>query len=260
MQAEIRSQRIPMDPLLYKAAREGDINLLEDLLTSKGEQQLQQVQYVQPGEEVAIRVANWGGAVMSRGRQLNCLLGVTYSGDTALHIASYFGHSEVVWRICNENRSLLLRGNNKSETPLHYAAQAGKDELVSYFIHVARVEPQIGNIFQPEGVDVLKELVRKKNQDGETALYQAVHNKHFSVVEILVNADPHLASISDNNNASPLYVAAMRDLPDIVHSLTESLRGIVQPEAYAGPDGQTALHAATFGQRGVYHHLVMNSS
>lgn len=137
MPTEIGSQRIPIVLELYKAAREGNINLLMNLFTAEREQQLQQVQpeeehQVQPGEEVAIRVVNGGGHFL--GRPIKSLLGVTYRGDTALHIAAYFGHLEMVRRIWNESRSFLLSGNNKSETPMHYAAQAGKHDVVNELI------------------------------------------------------------------------------------------------------------------------------
>ena len=141
------------------------------------------------------------------------------------------------------NVSLLMRDNDKSETPLHYSAKAGKCDLVAYFIHLANILAR-------------GDMLTKQNRDGETALYQAILYKHPNVVEMFRKANKsqvfsQLVSIPNNENISPLYLAIMHGQNDIVTSLIRSLREAedVPPEAYAGPDGQTALHAAALHKK-----------
>lgn len=126
--------------------------------------------------------------------------------------------------------------------PLHCAAQAGNVELVALFIvAVAGAEGSC--------ID-LAELLRWRNQHGETAFYQAVHHSRAAVIKEMMRADqdnidnqrkPPLASIPNKKSISPLCLAIMHRSADIATSLIESLCGNELPEAHAGPDGQTAL-------------------
>jgi len=56
-----------------------------------------------------------------------------------------------------------------------------------------------------------------------------------------------------SNLVSPLYMAVVSNLSDMVDILiSESREGSVKsPASYAGPDGQTALHAAVFARNGM---------
>lgn len=229
------SDRNYLDPRLYDAAKRGDIHLLQehlrpDLVENNPQQ-----------GEIAIPVAGEAGAPLQHNRSIaSCLLGVTHGGDTVLHIAARFGHLEVATRICLENIFLLTRDNAKLETPLHCAAKAGRDKLVALFINLASAEASNIN---------LGELLRKRNRDGETVLYQAVLYNHLTVVKEFLSADENqiisqLASIPNNKNISPLYLAVMLGQLAIVTSLIGSLPANVSRGAYVGPDEQTALHAA----------------
>ncbi|KAJ4787059.1 Ankyrin repeat protein family-like protein [Rhynchospora pubera] len=234
--------RVQIDPELYQAASSGDVRRLINFLESTTQQD---------------------GA-----------LGVTHTGDTALHIATLSGHINAVRYICDKVGNLLTQSNDKGETPLHYAAQAGNSELVATFISYAKIS------------GFLTELLGKKNLDGETALYQAINhcqvldnNDHFhenfvffqlririavvekeeknahEVVKKLLQAESDMEgsgllqpAIADNTSISPLYLAIMKNSLLIVTSLIERLKKWDEPEsatkACSGPDGRTALHAA----------------
>lgn len=169
------------------------------------------------------------------------LSGVTWAGDTVLHIAICFRQTLLAKKICQVSTSFLTRANKKGETPLHYAAQAGNHGLVKYFIGLAR---QGGS-----NIDLV-ELLRRTNQDTETALYQAVHHQHHKVLEeLIMHEGIHQASIPGNKQIiSPLYLATMlRSLP-IVTCLVDLLPRNVSRAAYAGPEGQTALHDAALSR------------
>jgi len=231
------SLRIPLDRKLYDAAKNGDVVLLNQLLFPRP---------IQVGE-IAVPVEGEAEAPHQSPRsQARCLLGVTHGGDTALHIAAHFGHLNAAKVICGVNVSLLMKDNDKLETPLHYAARAGKRDLVDYFIQLAKAEAN--------NID-LGEMLTKRNRDGETALYQAVLYDHPAVVKEFLCADENpyvsqLVSIPNNENISPLYLAIMHGLHDVVASLIGSLPENVSRGAYAGPDGQTALHAAALRPEG----------
>ncbi|XP_078153153.1 uncharacterized protein LOC144548359 [Carex rostrata] len=178
-----------------------------------------------------------------------CLLGVTHGGNAALHIATHFGRREVAEAICVKNVSLLMKDNDMLETPLHYAAKAGRSNIVTHFIQLANSGAN--------NID-LGEMLTKRNRDGETALYQAVLYNHPAVVInsfLHARANPYvsqLLSIPNSENIYPLYLAILQQNHDIVSSLIHSLRGRgdVSQEAYAGPNGQTALHAVVLNSRG----------
>jgi Ankyrin repeats (3 copies) len=222
---EMDPLRIRMDVKLYEVASEGNIELLDDLLGAE-------VPNDPEGGQIAIIMAD--GHRPHEPNRGSFLSGVTSTGDTALHIAARFEQIEAAQRICQERTSLLTKTNDKLETPLHYAAQAGNLHLVRHFI---------GPALHGSNIDLI-ELLRKRNKTGETALYHAIRHQQNEVVEELMHADPHLASVPDNNNVSPLYLATMmRSLP-IVTSLCQLLPLNVSLGAYSGPDGQTALHHA----------------
>ncbi|KAJ3670015.1 hypothetical protein LUZ60_010339 [Juncus effusus] len=229
-QVEMGPKRMPMDPRLHMAATKGDKHLLEQLLIS-----VQAEAYAREGE-VMINVTNTTSS---------CLLGVTYAGETALHLAARFGHFKLAEMICNENRSLLTKLNTKFETPLHYAAKAGCHRLISFFITLASEEG--GNV---------EKFLRQKNKHGETALYQAILYRHATVVEELVKVDPGLAIIADNEHVSPLYLAVLQGYLPIVTTLVGLLRDNVSQSAYGGPDGQTALHAASLRDRDILQQVL----
>ncbi|XP_072951022.1 protein ACCELERATED CELL DEATH 6-like [Typha angustifolia] len=208
--------RIPIDLELLKAARIGDQNLL-----------------LQPPSvertETAIEVPR---------RDVN-LLGVTVGGNTALHIASTHGHLKLAKLICQRESSLLEARNVMLETPLHCAARAGNDKIVSSIISFTRDSNGIG----------VETMLRARNRAGETALHEAARNGHVQVAVELMSADPGLANMVDEQGISPLYLAATAGsvallcaiLPSSSTTTTASF-----PVSCAGPNGQTALHAAAF--------------
>jgi ankyrin repeat protein len=221
-------EKIRMDVKLYDVASKGNIELLDDHLRAE-------VPNDQQEGQIAIHMTD---GVRPEPNRDSCLSGVTCTGDTVLHIAARFGQIEAAEKICQERTSLLTKTNDKLETPLHYAAQAGNLHLVRHFI---------GPALDGSNIDLI-ELLQKRNKEGETALYHAIRHQQKEMVEELMRADPHSASIPDNNNVSPLYLATMmRSLP-IVTSLCQLLPLNVSRGAYSGPDGQTALHDAALSK------------
>nr|CAD1831048.1 unnamed protein product [Ananas comosus var. bracteatus] len=158
--------------------------------------------------------------------------GVTVVGDSALHIVAAFGRLELAKLICDMDRSLLTARNAAGETPLHCATRAGQDRIVRLFISEARRCEEA--------------VLRATDREGKTALHAAAEEGHAVAARVLMSADPGLAAIVDNNGVSPLYAAVLSRSLELVQILIGSHADEGdRPEAsYAGPNGQTALHAA----------------
>ncbi|CAN1763545.1 Ankyrin repeat-containing protein At5g02620 [Linum perenne] len=84
-------------------------------------------------------------------------------------------------------------------------------------------------------------LLRITNVMQDTALHEAVRNNNFSVVNLLTKEDPHFMYLPNKAVGTPLYIAAERGYNDISSHLLESCTSLL----FQGPNGRTALHAAT---------------
>ncbi|KAL6620315.1 hypothetical protein ACP70R_035454 [Stipagrostis hirtigluma subsp. patula] len=213
-----------MNHELLRAAATGDKALLERVLglRSSGNG------IVQPeaAEQVSCR---------------SCLKGVTSEGNTALHTAAGRGYLDLVRIMCLLDASLVRARNNLLNTPLICAARGGHAGVVGYLIdHDAAAAAR-------EGASVVDEepILRARNWEGATAMHEAIRNGHVAVLRVLVSADGGLAAVVDAKGFSPLYLAAALGRADMVDVLIGgSPGGVKSPAYYAGPDGQTALHAA----------------
>ncbi|XP_074559150.1 uncharacterized protein LOC141815092 [Curcuma longa] len=73
-----------------------------------------------------------------------------------------------------------------------------------------------------------------------TALHAAIIRGHLSVVNLLLSAAPKLATMTNQAEVSPLYMAAEREQLWIVRRILMESPQV----SHQGPRGQTALHAA----------------
>ncbi|KAJ1697484.1 hypothetical protein LUZ63_005996 [Rhynchospora breviuscula] len=176
----------------------------------------------------------------------SCLEEVTFRGNTALHIAATYGHIEIAMILCNEDRNLLTAQNRKGDTALHCAAGAGDTDMVHFLIEFCGEElPCVIELpHQDQGDSEMKEILRAKNADGETALHKAVQSGHVNVVKELMLANPGLAGEVNGDHASPLYLAAASGDAKMIETIIQFLPVEEVSEAfYIGPEGRNALHA-----------------
>ncbi|KAJ4762866.1 Ankyrin repeat protein family-like protein [Rhynchospora pubera] len=217
---EIDHENILRSHKLINAVRKGNKKTVQEVLKFEKEQE-------QPG-------------------LTSCLEEVTFRGNTALHIAATYGHMEIAMILCNEDRNLLTAQNRKGDTALHCAAGAGDTNMVHFLIEFCREELPcfIELPHQDQGDSEMKEILRAKNADGETALHKAVQSGHVNVVKELMLANPGLAGEVNGDHASPLYLAAASGDAKMVETIIQFLPVEDVSEAvYIGPEGRNALHA-----------------
>uniref|UniRef100_A0A0D9XQ28 PGG domain-containing protein n=1 Tax=Leersia perrieri TaxID=77586 RepID=A0A0D9XQ28_9ORYZ len=108
--------------------------------------------------------------------------------------------------------------------------------MVGCLIGMAREEEHAGTtMFR------LVEVLERQNGRGETALHDAVRLGDERLVDDLLSVHPRLARLADGGGTSPLYLAVSMGRYRIAEALH---RGGDDGLSYAGPAGQTALHAA----------------
>ncbi|KAG1368042.1 protein ACCELERATED CELL DEATH 6 [Cocos nucifera] len=221
---EFQPFRMPMDPILLEAATQGDKKILDELLQHEDFDSRSLV------EGITISITE--DAKMRK--TTSCLLGVTPEGNTALHIVARQGHLELAKEICSRNRSLLESLDVRLDTPLHHAARAGQDKIVSLIIQFAK-----------EGWSEARRALRATNIDEANALHEAAKYNHASVANALMEEDAELASMLNSAGMSPLYLAIMKGSLNVAKALLwSSSWERASPASYAGPNKKTVLHAA----------------
>ncbi|XP_072950996.1 uncharacterized protein [Typha angustifolia] len=236
IQVDFGPENILMNHDFLKAVRSGNTRLASALLeseerTSRGETQSIAI-------DVPINVApdhEMGDDDMTREYRTSCLRGVTIGGNTSLHIVASNGDLELAEVICSRRNSLLVARNQLRETPLHCAARAGHDQIVRHMISSAG---RVGGV----GVET---MLRARKKGGRTALHEAVQNSHLNVARELLSHDRGLAYMLDDDDVSPLYMAVLSGSLALVQEFKQHhLPPVGDSPFYAGPNGQTALHAA----------------
>ncbi|XP_078154794.1 protein ACCELERATED CELL DEATH 6-like [Carex rostrata] len=160
--------------------------------------------------------------------QFELIQSATDFGDTLLHILITKGHDELALKVFKREMSLLLAQNKMSETPLHYAAKVGNDEVIRNLIE--------------SGPAVVVEALEKTNKDGETALQIATKYGNEGVGCQLLDFGLRESREMKNKRLSLLYMAIVEGC----YSMVRTMLRIEPSLAYAQfPDGMFPIHVAT---------------
>nr|XP_034889339.1 ankyrin repeat-containing protein At5g02620-like [Populus alba] len=200
-----------MDLVLFKAAAEGDSGPFEN-------DQTRLDQLLTPDENTILHV---------------------YLGNQSRKLKA----TDFVDKILEMCPPLLLQANKKGEIPLHLAARYGHSNVVSVLIDRARALPT-----DPEsGETEAKKMLRMTNEEGDTALHEAARHSRGHVVEILTKEDPEFSYSANVHGETPLYIAASIGwywTAERGKVVNEILGNCISVD-YGGPNGRTALHAAS---------------
>ncbi|KAG9456235.1 hypothetical protein H6P81_000743 [Aristolochia fimbriata] len=200
-----------MDPRLVKAARSNDPRLFRQLVSNNP----------------------------------HIILQASPQGNNVLLIAADRGSNELVQEILNGPHQWLLDSDNvKGDSAIHVAARAGnKMVLTSLLCWCNYNRDDNGGSISEAGLKIL----RKMNGERNNALHEGVRNRHLSVVELLLEADPSLSCCVNAMGESPLYCASDRGYTEIVYQILKKTSTLTESRGrdfYGGPISRTALHAA----------------
>ncbi|KAL7142139.1 hypothetical protein ABFS83_08G103400 [Erythranthe nasuta] len=121
------------------------------------------------------------------------------SGNTFLHIAAKHGNEQLVAYIASKDPSLMLIKNSiNGDTALHLAAKAGNELTVKTLVS------QSQDVAGGEN----NNLLRAKNERGNTALHEALVNGRDSIALYLIEKDPEVSYYENKEGGSALYLAA----------------------------------------------------
>lgn len=122
----------------------------------------------------------------------------------------------------------------RGDSQLHFAARGGNlSKIKEIFLKLDGNSNKNG---------IIKELLSKQNQEGETALYVAAENGHEEIVtEFLKYLDLQSASIAANNGYDSFHVAAKNGHQEVLKELLNSFPNLVMT---TDSSNSTALHTA----------------
>lgn len=157
-----------------------------------------------------------------------------YDGNTALALALKSGKLEAAEVLLREPSINLKLVNNSDQTALHLAAST-TPEVMTLLLH--RLTAQA----------CLPELLNCRDRDGITALSAAVRSTKPEIVEILLQQPDIDVNLADNDQRTPLHIAATSAWtldPGIQKKLLNLLLNYPSIQANL-PDksGDTPLHA-----------------
>ncbi|XP_022722164.1 ankyrin repeat-containing protein NPR4-like [Durio zibethinus] len=140
-----------------------------------------------------------------------------------------------VKQLIDECPSLLLQPNAKGEIPLHVAVRHGHSDIIKFLIERAK----------DLEATRMKQMLEMADKEGNTALHKAAESADRDVVRLLVKElDPDFSSSANKSGETPIYIAAGRRSNLLVAGILDNCKSM----DCGGPDGRTALHAATMAR------------
>nr|AGT16260.1 hypothetical protein SHCRBa_119_J13_F_20 [Saccharum hybrid cultivar R570] len=226
-----------MNPALYKAATQGKVSSLKQLVDPEDPSVLSATT---PQLNTALHLAalhghaDFAGEVLDMNEEL--LVTRNDDGDTPLHLAAKAGKLEVAKLLVNralawpqDKKSPLIMTNKAGDTALHEAVQYRRGAVAVVLLDAdpnrghdlnERMESPLDMAAREGLVQVVQKIVNSPWVGQEflpnislsgTALHQAVLGTHHRIVDILLDKRPDLIDLTDSDGNNALHYAAQKD-------------------------------------------------
>lgn len=179
-------------------------------------------------------------------------------GDTFLHVAANYGHEELCGFIVHHFRSLITCKNYKSDFALHLAARGGHlgvvDIILSFhqdsLYHDSNWDDCMV-LTDEECVALVKHRLEEKvlvNEEGNTALHEALLNDHKDIAEYLIINNVEAAYYVNKEGKSPLYMAVAAGNTEYVNTILNGESEHMHLLHEKLVQGKSLPHAAIMGR------------
>ncbi|CAK0825046.1 unnamed protein product, partial [Prorocentrum cordatum] len=244
------------DSPIFRAAREGECGVVEQLLGSATGERLRRE--LSANGDSLLHVAAWCGHVrltamlLARGHPIHV---PSRNRSTALHYASFRGHVDVT-RLLLEARADAERRMMGGDVAIHQAAWQGHAEVLRALlenrcdVHAIKDDGDTAlSLAALRGhVAVCRELladpdgIAMRNHRGRTPLHAAAIGGSAEVVRVLLEASSCVDSISEHEE-TPLHLAVQTGSAAVVEALLDARANVDLPQL-ATPDEHSPLHMA----------------
>ncbi|KAJ6297453.1 hypothetical protein OIU78_023073 [Salix suchowensis] len=160
------------------------------------------------------------------------------SGNSLLHVSAIHGMKDVTELLLQHFPSLMTGKNVLGDTALHLAAGAGKLETTTILINKAKGHGEANDF---------RYNLEMKNDRGNTALHEAVINRHHAVALFLVSECSELCYTENNDDESPLYHAVENSDKEMLSILMLAIPHDV--DLLKNLKGKSPVHAAVQGRK-----------
>ncbi|KAF7836478.1 ankyrin repeat-containing protein [Senna tora] len=195
------------------------------------------------------------------------------SSDTALHVASRYGHAEMVCEILRLWPQMVDALNNNHETPIHECCRNGNLKVLKLLLEANPMAFHQNYIHEaiPKGAakgankscihiaalrghtDVVRELINKRpdlaeeiDKYGNSLLHHACSQGRKEIVRMLVMQDENLALKYNRNGYMPLHLAVINGRVPILREFASHCTASFQ---YLTGQEETIFHlAARYGR------------
>ncbi|XP_017614956.2 ankyrin repeat-containing protein ITN1-like isoform X2 [Gossypium arboreum] len=249
-----------MDASLYKAAAESNI----EVFNNKQGHQLESLKTPNHDNVLHVNLAThelaawFSNGILSRTRSFPNLYLFIYLFLWIFIIKKKSKkRSDFIEHILTKCPSLLLQTNAKGQTPLHVAARNGHSAIVQLLIRsCAKARDEDLEKLGMDQVGAVRQMLRIKDQESNTALHEAAQYGDVEMVEELLKLEHPVERLLElenrnsqysvnKNQETPLYLAAMTGDERL---LTVILNKWKSADHHGGPHGRTTLHATTMAE------------
>lgn len=175
--------------------------------------------------------------------------------DTFLHVAARYGHEDLAGFIANHYFELLKCRNHKGDSALHLAARAGHFGVVAMLLRVEQAEQKYKyqvddreiyyNFMNKEELYMKREEERVAiNDEGNTALHEAMLYDHKNVALCLIEYNVEAAYYVNKQGKSPLYMAVESSNMEYVSNIFRRRSSYTHLLDEQLIKGKSLLHAA----------------